>query len=236
MKWFGLFAVVFFISCSTTKKVEDLTQDDILITMSKEGCFGNCPVYVFTMYEGGYCEFLGKENTYKQGKHGLQLSKDKFKELKAEIKAAELFQFEDYYESKIPDLPNVTISYFEKDTSKTIVGKRERPSQVHKIQFLLEQVAESKEGWTIIDGSVEEKKPKFDNSKIIISLKDGAQLSRWFNSARENYTIRIIKQMDNSYDKWLVSYDTQQYSPNEIIETLKKDNNVSSAEFLRIDP
>ena len=236
MKWIPFFSVLFFISCSTTKNIDELTDQDIVIKMEKEGCFGKCPVYTLSIYKGGYTLFAGVENTYKLGTHSMLLSKDKYKELISEFKQADLFQFEDYYETKIPDLPTVKIFYREKDKEKTIVGKRERPSEVHKLQFLLEQIAESRDAWKVIDGTVEDKKEKIDHSKIVIQLKDGAQLSRWFNNVRENYGIRILKKLDNSYDKWIVSYNMQDYRPDEILEILKNDPNVSSAEFPNQEP
>lgn len=195
MKYVSLIAVFLIISCSTTKNVDELTEQDLVIKMEKEGCFGKCPVYSLSIYKGGYTVFVGTENTFKLGTHALTLSKDKYKELMAEFKSADLFQYEDYYETKIPDLPTVKIYYKEKDREKTIVGKRERPEAVHKLQFQLEQIAESRNGWTVIDGSVENKKEKIDQSKIVIQLNDGAQLSRWFNNARESHGIRILKKM-----------------------------------------
>lgn len=223
-------------SCSTTKSIEELTTDDIIISMNKGGCFGSCPIYELDIYNNGHCEFTGIDHCYKLGKHTLQLTKEKLKSLKSEFKEANLYQYDDFYESQIPDLPTITISYFEKDTSKTIVGKRERPSQVHKLQFLLEQIAESREGWVASDSTFIHKKEQFDDSKIVIQLKNGAQLSRWFNDYREQHGIRIIKQMDNSYDKWLVSYSKKDYTAAEVLELLRSDENVVEAEFLRLDP
>ncbi len=223
-------------SCSSSKKVSELTENDVIISMEKEGCFGSCPIYSIKIYSNGYSEFLGKEHTYKIGSHSLTLSNDRLKELKSEFKKANFFSFDDYYESNIPDLPTVMIYYKEKDKSKKIVGKRERPSEVHKLQFLIEQIAESKLGWNVIDGTYEESKPEFDKSKIIITLNNGAQLSRWFNNARENHGIRIIKKLDESYDSWVISYNQSKYSSKEILNILKSDENITSAEFTRVNP
>lgn len=231
-----LIFILLLAGCSTSKDLSQLTEEDIVISMEKEACFGTCPAYTFDVYPGGWCVFNGKSNTYKLGTHKLQLSKSKYKELISEFKDADFFQFEDYYQSDIPDLPNVSISYREKDKIKTIVGKRERPSEIHKLQFLLEQIAESKESWIVIDGTIEEKKPEFDKTKLVLQLKNGAQLSRWFDTARQNYGIRILKRMDESYDNWLVSYDRNRFDPDEIIERLKSDENVSSVDFKLIDP
>lgn len=237
MKFTGfLFIAVILASCSGTKNLEEPDSDKLLISMKKESCFGDCPAYTFNLYDGGYCEFIGVSNTYKQGKHALTLSKEKFKEVKTAFKEADVFQYEDYYESNIPDLPTVVLSYHEGDRSKTITGKRERPDAVHKLQFRLEQIAESRTGWEIIDGSIKEEKPEYDETQIELELVNGAQLSRWFDNARQNYGIRILKRLDASYDKWLISYNIKDYTPKEILGILNKDENVASASFRRLDP
>jgi len=227
---------LFIIACSSSKDISELGPEDVLISMEKEACFGSCPVYTFKIYKGGYCTFEGKQDSYKMGTHSLTLSKEKYKEVKNAFETANLFQYQDFYESNIPDLPTVKISYRKKDQVKSVTGKRERPDAVHKLQFILEEIAESKTGWKIIDGSVQEKTTEYDKSQIVIQLIDGAQLSRWFDYARKNYGIRILKQIDGSYDRWLVSYNMKEFSPEEILDILRKDENVSSAEFKLINP
>lgn len=228
--------ILFTLACSTTKDISDLGPDDVLISMEKEACFGTCPAYSFKIYEGGYCSFEGKQNSYKMGTHSLTLSKEKYKEVKKAFETVDFFQYQDFYESNIPDLPTVKISYRKKNQVKSVTGKRERPDAVHKLQFILEEIAESKTGWKVIDGSIQEKTTEYDKSQIVVQLIDGAQLSRWFDYARKNYGIRILKQIDGSYDHWLVSYNMKDYTPEEILNVLRKDENVASAEFRLINP
>jgi hypothetical protein len=236
MRYLALCVLVFLFSCKTKKDIVETGAEDVIISLQKEGCYGTCPVYKFEIFKGGYCEFNGQQHTYKQGKHSLQLSDKKYKEVLSSFKKADLFKYEDFYESNIPDLPQITISYTEKNKTKTIVGKRESPEAIHKLQVILEQIAESKDGWTIIDGTVQEVKPKLDKTQIVLELKNGAQLSRWFNKAKDDYGIRILKKLDDSFDSWLVSYNMKKFGPNEILELLKKDENVSSASFKRLNP
>jgi hypothetical protein len=231
MRYLLLMSFCLFMACSSSKKVSELTKEDIKIVMEKEGCFGTCPAYTFIVYTNGYCEFIGKKDTNKPGKHSVQLTKEKYKEIVQEFKNSGFFTFKDYYESKIPDLPTITISFTDKKLTKTIAGKRERPEEIHRLQFMLEQIAEALEGWIQLEGPIEDNTPKIDNSKIVLKLKNGAQLSRWFNFARQNYGIRILKQLDGANDIWVVSYNMNEYTPAKILDILKKDSNIESAEF-----
>ena len=188
------------------------------------------------MYKGGFCEFIGQENTDKIGTFELLLSPDKYKEISEAFKNANFFSFEDIYESKILDLPLIKLTYSEKEQSKTIQGKRERPQEIRKLQILIEQIAESETGWNAVSDDTGKAEPEYtiDNSKIEITIKNGGQLSRWFDDARKNWGIRIVKRDDNSADKWIVSYSKNKYDPEEILSILQKDENIDSAEFLRI--
>jgi len=221
-------------ACKTTKDISTLTKEDIQISLKKGGCFGKCPIYVFNIYKGGYAEFIGKKHTSKKGLHSLELDKDTYKEIVKTFNDAEYHQFEDNYESDIADLPTIVMSYNDGSQLKTITGKRERPERVHKLQFMLEQVAEKDAGWKYIgDGTdLEEKKPiQYIKSEIILQIKDAGQLARWFDNMRKTHSIRIIKQLSAANNTWLISYDKNKYLPNEILVILRNDENVSSAEF-----
>jgi hypothetical protein len=238
MKIHLFIAFIFLIaSCKTTKEVSELTEDDIKLVLKKGSCFGECPVYTFNVYEGGYCEFIGKMNTNKIGTHSRQLEKGEYKTLIKEFKDSDFSTYKDMYESNIADLPLITMSYVEDGIMKTIKGKRERPEALHRLQFKLEKIAESKDGWVLLNEEVKEesKGPKFNKSQIVLELKHGSQLSRWFNDMRLQHGIRILKSLDDNEGKWLVSYNMNNYSPEDMIGILRNDPNVISADFALIE-
>jgi len=222
-------------SCKTTKNIPAKpTPENLEISLKKGGCFGKCPEYVFNIYKGGYCEFLGKKNTKKIGKHAKTLSKESYKEIKEAFEDSDYQGFSDNYESQIADLPTISISYMTKKGMKTITGKRERPERLHKLQFLLEQICENDKGWSYIGEvkqDVEEKKIEYIKSEIVLTVKDATQLARWFDDMRKAHSIRIVKPLSPETNTWLVSYDKQRYNPDEILMILRKDDNVSGAEF-----
>jgi len=229
-----LCAFMSFFSCKSTKNAIESKDGQVEIRLKKGGCFGKCPVYTFNIYKGGLCEFLGKKNTSKIGKHTLQLSKDRYKKIKAAFEESDYDKFQDFYESDIPDLPTIVISYLVKGEMKTITGKRERPEKIHKLQFLLEQISENDKGWTYVGPTQEaaaEKPKEYIKSEIILQVKDAGQLSRWFDDMRKNHSVRIIKPLSVENNTWLISYDKNKYQPDEILSMLRKNENVVSAEY-----
>ncbi|NNE25344.1 MAG: hypothetical protein HKN09_00745 [Saprospiraceae bacterium] len=234
MKYSVLVAIAFcFAACTTTKPVSELTDNDIVFTLQKGGCFGECPVYIYNIYNSGHSEFIGQMNTDKIGTHHKTLDKAVYKELVRSFKDANFHEFDDFYESNIADLPLITMSFHNSKTLKTIKGKRERPTELHRLQFKLEQIAESTEGWTLIDEdpTKQDTGPKYIKTQIVLKLKHGNQLAKWFNKMRTEHGIRILKRLSTDDDAWLVSYDTRRYAPERMLEIFRSDPNVASADF-----
>jgi len=233
-------------SCKSTK---DTTQnpetfqkqvgpDDIVFMLKKGGCFGTCPIYTFRIYNNRYAEFIGKQHAHLSGTWSKVISKDSYKALKEAFKEANFSEFQDNYESNIPDLPLIKISYYSKESKKTVTGKRERPEPVHKLQFLLESIAESKDGWTQVEAAVTpvSKEPVVDKTKIVLTIAKGNQLSKWFNEMKNQYGMQIISSMSNSADVWLVSYNFKEHKAEEILAILNEDPVVASAKFRTLAP
>ena len=234
MKYSAFVAIIlFFAACKTTKPVSELTDNDIVFTLRKGGCFGECPVYTYNIYDGGHSEFIGQMHTDKVGTHHKTLDKTVYKELVKAFKDAKFHEFDEFYESNIADLPLITMSFNNGKSLKTIKGKRERPTELHRLQFKLEQIAESSDGWSLIDEELQKQDtgPKYIKTQIVLKLKHGNQLAKWFNKMRTEHGIRILKRLSNDDDAWLVSYDTRRYAPEKMLEIFRNDPNVASADF-----
>ena len=246
MRLLILLAIVsLFVACKTTKNTEEstptvssdntqLTPDDVVIKMKKGACFGSCPVYDLRIYNNRYVEYVGKRHTNKIGGHGKTLSKDAYKQLLKAFDDSDFFTFDEFYPSDIPDLPTCKITYQKGDLTKTIAGKRERPEAIHKLQHQLELIAESKDGWTVTDLETEAE-PKFNRSKVIITIVQANQLPRWFSKMRQEYSVQILESLSDSNNKWLISYDTKDYTPAQFMEILNNDPMVGSAEFQQVE-
>lgn len=234
------------ISCKPTKETvqnpldlqKQIGPDDIVFMLKKGGCYGTCPVYTFRIYNNRYAEFIGKQHTHLVGTWSKVISKDKYKSLKSAFDEANFLELEDNYKSNIPDLPLIKLSYHDKSNKKTVAGKRERPEKVHKLQFLLEDIAEAKEGWIEIEEAATpvSKDPVIDKTKIVLKIAKGNQLSKWFNEMKTTYGMQIISSMSNDNDVWLVGYNHKEHKAEEILAKLNDDPVVASAKFRTIAP
>jgi len=237
----GLLILLVIISCKSNKGLsshETVTEKrsmekrDLAMSLKKGGCFGKCPVFHLNIYNNRYVEFLGKKHTDKQGTHVRNLDKETYKELVAAFEDAKFVTMEDHYDSNIPDLPLITISYNNGNQQKTVTGKRERPETVHKLQFLLEQIVELKSGWTYVSDETGDKKEQvIDKSKIVVNIASGSQLSRWFGQMKDKYGMQILQKLSDNSDTWLVGINPTLYNPDAVLEYLNSDPVVKSATF-----
>ena len=227
-------------SCKTnkelTKSPEDIKKvkvndEDIVFQLKKSPCYGTCPMYDFRIYKNQFAQFIGAKHTDKLGTFGRFISKDSYNELVEKFEAAQFSQFEDFYESNIADLPTIRVSFTEDGQKKTVTGKRERPEALHKLQFLLERIAENPEGWVkISDETGIEKEVKVDKSRIIIEIARGNQLAKWFDQMKDKFGMQIIERLNNDSTSWLVSYNGK-HNPDEVLKYLKADPVLKSAAF-----
>ncbi len=205
---------------------------DPIIKMSKGACFGKCPVYTLSIAGTGDMTFEGKRHTIKIGTYSKKLDLETMNELIALFEEYKFMNLRDLYESNVADLPSVSIAYTKDGITKTVVGKQERPDRVLMLQKRLEIIAESSKGWTLTEASKDAvPEEKFIKSQIIITTKGGPQLAKWFDKMRVNHTIRIVKRLSAATDSWLISYNTKEYEPEEMLHLLRTNDFVKSAEF-----
>ena len=99
-----LFAFVFVFLFFSKSQAQTLLQNgeipnDLVISLERTFCGGDCPTYKLTVTADGVVNFTGEENTRKIGSSKSKISKDKLKQLVSEFERAEFFKFRDEYES-----------------------------------------------------------------------------------------------------------------------------------------
>lgn len=218
-------------SCGTLLKDTDLEDLNKVVEMSMGPCYGNCPVYTLTVYDNGIVAYKGERFTERKGVHIRDIGRTKLKELKAELVKANLWQFPNAFKSQIPDLPAVTIEYFENGESKRIRGKDGRPPQVLRIQELLEQIVNSGD-WKLKTPMEPGGPDDFIPNELIVQLDQEVQTEQWARQYAKQ-ELRVIKRLAPNNTYWLVRYNTDIMPPNEMLRWIRQDPDVIKAEFNR---
>lgn len=209
----------------------DYKADEKIIEISKGACFGRCPVYTMTVYGQGLVSYEGKRFTDKVGIYTKQLLEVEYTQLFKAFKDANLWQYQDEYNSRIPDLPMITIHYFNKGSQKKIMGKEGRPETVMGLEKQLDAIVDSK-GWILKEAPDYGLPDNYIPNEIIVQLKDEVDVEKWKNKfMRGMMKTEVVKRITPDMNYWLVRYDVSAMPPKDFLDMVKRDSDVVTAEF-----
>ena len=205
-----------------------LNKLDPVIEMSKGPCYGRCPVFTLTIYENGIASYTGERYTDRLGTYVKKLEKEEMAKILGEFQRANFWQFRDTYRGRIPDMQSVTISYHEKGKKKTVTGKEIRPNAVKWLETQLDQVSQA-EGW-ILKEAPEEKVPDFlIPDELLVELAEDTDPEEWAKKFVQTDMTFLRPFNDSGY--WIFSYDDEIITPEQMLEQVRTDEEVISAEF-----
>lgn len=241
MKTYSNLILVFFlvVGCTTNKKVADSIEMDYKYGYDRGACFGKCPIYNIRIKDDGTAIWDAKKWNKINGKFEKKLSKSEFEIVKNAFKKTDLFKLKDEYETMIADLPISTLHEVKAGKLKKVKGNEKMPEYFEATVDIMNDLVKNETGWVLIekyqqDVTEETSERSQDNNtifnEIIIEPNPGIRLNQWFKD-NENLTIRLVKKISPDLNLWLITYDTSKFTPKEMLENLKSDAAIKSAEF-----
>lgn len=200
-----------------------------VIEMSKGPCYGRCPVFTLTIYDKGVASYTGERDTDRLGTYVKRLDKVQMERLLREFKNANLWQYKDAYRGRIPDMQSVSITYYEGAKKKTVTGKEIRPNSVKWLESLLDQVAQSGDGWVMKEASKDNVPDYLIPNELVVELADGVDPEEWAKSYVQ--ADMLLETRLNDTEFWIFSFDDGLVASDVMLEQVRMDKNVLSAEF-----
>lgn len=216
-------------SCTVLNKNTRLNELTRVIEMSKGPCYGSCPVFTITVYDNGVVAYKGERHTNKLGLYVKILKNTEYQKILNAFKDANLWQFQDVYKSQIPDFQTVTMTYYEEGDIKTIVGKDGRPSKVVELEAMLDKLADSDDGWELKEKPTYGLPSNVTPDELIVQLVENVDATNWVRKYSKQ-EMAVIKALPND-DFWLVKFNKDIIPPREMIEFVRRDDYVISAQF-----
>lgn len=118
------------------------------IKLKKDPCFGFCPVYTFTVDGQGMATFHGDRNVSKEGNWTRTLTPEETSALFSAFEKSDFESFQDEYTGQVTDLPTTWITFKHGNIEKTIKDYYGAPEKLKMLEKLVEEIAETDEGWT----------------------------------------------------------------------------------------
>ncbi len=243
LRLLGLIIMVTLVtSCSSLKKAKKFNKEKAVLGLKKEADSGPYSVYNLFIYPNGYAVYEGFVNVEKYGIYAKKMTKEEIESLKSKFDQSDFFGYKEKYSIPSADLPVISLIYNkEKDRKKTVVGSIDRPRSLLELQILLEQIAKSDDMVKIEDfealkrsenvNEYQEIEPDYKiESEIIIETQSGVFLAQWLRKYTE-YDVRLVNKISDDLNLWVISYNTTKISANQMLDMLKADSEIKSAEF-----
>ena len=127
-------------------------DDSSYIEMKKDPCFGFCPVYTFKVDGAGKATFNGDRNVDKEGAWARTLPPGQTNALFKAFEDGNFWDFKDEYTDQVTDLPTTYTTFSHRGQTKKIKDYYGAPEELKTLEKLLEDIAETKEGWVQSNG------------------------------------------------------------------------------------
>tara|TARA_R110002073_G_scaffold331253_2_gene515919 strand:- start:2296 stop:2709 length:414 start_codon:yes stop_codon:yes gene_type:complete len=121
------------VGCSSVKH----NSEEVYIQLSKERCFGKCPVYDLFIYKDGTVAYNGIDNVAKKGQQNFKISEDELREIESLFLSLDFKSLKSKHKKRVRDLPKAKIKYGSNEVS-FLVGYI--PEEVKKIIATLESL------------------------------------------------------------------------------------------------
>ncbi len=123
--------------------------EETMVKISKTACFGECPVYSFTLQGDGQATFNGKRFTELEGPHRRTYSADTTNTVFKEMIGMDLYQYESEYTDQITDLPTTYLTFQHEGREKEIKLYYGFPKELEDLANRLQELAFA-EGWEAV--------------------------------------------------------------------------------------
>lgn len=227
-------------SCSPKNRIPTFKDKDLLISLDKGSCLGKCAVYSLSIYKNKVALYEGKTNSDKIGKHYKVLTDSMFQALNMLFKNSDFLNLDATYPSYIEDFPSITVGYYGVKPPKIIQYKEDKPESLKVIQLKLEHLANSFD-WNSLQknkdnleytpvSSRDLENDIYVRDEIIIEPKAGIEVEKWVRRYI-GYSVVIVNKIAPNFNYYLIQWDLNVISPDEMLEKLKQDTEIKSAEF-----
>jgi len=141
-----MMVAVLAIGCGLTAKTTPVPTDiaNVYITMERQGCQDQCPVYTIRIYGTGFAVFEGVEFVKRIGGAQTSVSEEKLKQLISEFQKIDFFSLEDNYEEQaVAGAPTVVTSITIDGQTKTVThyhGDTSAPEQLTKLEDKIDEI------------------------------------------------------------------------------------------------
>lgn len=181
----------------------------------------------------GTATYEGDENAIRNGRYVKQLDAAAVERIRALFIAADFDKLPDGFDSRLPDLPAVTIKRETERSRKSTTFKENKTPNLAVLHKALQEIANSREGWNpfkpeksipVTDAALMNDSSTED---FIVEVAAGNSFANWFSSNKDKYGMVSHRNCSEGNRQCVVSIKTNVRSTEEVVKMLQSDKLVS---------
>lgn len=137
-------------STTVTKSVAEGPQ--VVASIERTACFGQCPIYRATFYDNGEVRYVGRHFVEMVGTFATLISTEELAEIDAFADTIGYHSFKDAYPTPITDFPTCITSHRKGDKVKTILNGEHAPSDLIGFERMLDGLLRDRD-WSLVSES-----------------------------------------------------------------------------------
>ena len=237
-------SILFFLFCKSTKntvvvkpkpntpEITDTGKLKKLFELKKGICYGRCPVYTLTVYEGGMLSYQGERFTDKMGLYTKKMDTTAYANLVRAFETTDLWQYPDHIKNDIPDLPSTTLIHYKGTKTKSVQWKNGAAKELLDLAKMMESLAKEKDWKTDPKSNSNQSSNanRIIENEIIVHLEQGVDIGQFVHQfAKQN--MKVKKRVAPNLQIWVVQFDTVAASPKDMLKWISSSKGVVKAEF-----
>ena len=139
-------AVLLLVSIVSTVEACQKCESDVLITIKRLACFGDCPIYSAQIYTDGTVVYVGEEYVKTTGERRHKISKESIEALIKEFEKIDYWSLKDEYRTdeqgnSVTDQPTTITSICLNGKKKRVVNYYLAPKKLDALEDRIDSLA-----------------------------------------------------------------------------------------------
>ena len=142
-------------STSNSTNTETVTQKEpqMLASINRTACYGQCPMYKATFMDNGEVEYVGKRFVDNIGTYKTLITADEVMEIEKKIVEYDYFSLDSLYPTPIADFPSCITEAQLNGERKRVIDRRNPPPNLKAFEKYLDDVLKNREWEKVSDNT-----------------------------------------------------------------------------------
>lgn len=214
-------------------QAQNADKYDLRATYYQGPCYGRCEVYTLNLYDNGLLVFEGERFTDRPGVWQKSIDRRRVVAVLDSFKRADFKNYPRAFRSQIADAPSREITYYDAEgqSYKTSFKESSTP-ELEELAMTLRRLAELPNYRPVSDtipGMNIRPRANLEREEIIVELQPGTLVTAWV-IAYGKQNVQYKERISPNGNYYLITADPNLMGADELLEYLRKDDNVVSAQ------